>query len=77
MINLALIDDLTKKICDRLPPVLTDTKTEMQHTIRAVLQSHFAKLDLVTREEFDIQCKVLERCQKRLKTLEAEIDNKK
>ena len=49
----------------------------MQYTVRAVLQSHFAKLDLVTREEFDIQCKVLERCQKRLKSLEAEIDNKK
>ena len=72
-----IVDDLAKTLCDRLPPVLTDIKTEMQHTIRAVLQSQFAKLDLVTREEFDIQCKVLERCQQRLKTLEAQIDSKK
>lgn len=73
MIDFKTIDDIAKKICDRLPPVLTDTKTEAQHTIRAILQSQFAKLDLVTREEFDIQCKVLQRCQQRLKTLEAKL----
>ena len=70
-------DELAKKICDHLPLILTDAKSELHHTIHAILQSHFAKLDLVTREEFDIQCKVLERCQQRLKALEVEVDNKK
>jgi len=43
----------------------------MQQQIKTVLQSSFAKLDLVTREEFDAQAAVLQRTREKLEQLEA------
>ncbi len=43
----------------------------MQQQIKTVLQSNFAKLDLVTREEFDAQAAVLQRTREKLEQLEA------
>lgn len=52
----------------------------MQQQIKTVLQSNFAKLDLVTREEFDAQAAVLQRTREKLEQLEAvvaELESKK
>lgn len=45
----------------------------MQQQIKTVLQSSFAKLDLVTREEFDAQAAVLQRTREKLEQLEAKV----
>ncbi len=47
---------------------------DLEKNARALLASGFAKLDLVSREEFDIQSQVLQRTREKLKTLEARLD---
>ena len=47
---------------------------DIEKNVRALLASGFARLDLVTREEFDIQAQVLQRTREKLKALEARLD---
>ncbi len=47
---------------------------DIERNARALLASVFAKLDLVSREEFDIQAQVLQRTREKLKALEARIE---
>lgn len=65
--------DLNKKLCDALPPGLQTMKKDLEKNFHAVLQGTFNKLDLVTRDEFDAQTKVLARTRKKIEALEAEI----
>jgi BMFP domain-containing protein YqiC len=67
------LNDVVKKLCDTLPPNLQTMKKDMEKTFHSVLQSTFSKLDLVTREEFDTQTKVLARSRKKIETLEEKI----
>ena len=46
---------------------------DIEKNAKALLSSFFAKLDLVTREEFDIQAQVLLRTREKLKTLEERV----
>ena len=47
---------------------------DIEKNAKAVMSGLFSKLDLVTREEFDIQAKVLARTREKLKALEARVD---
>lgn len=67
------LNDLNKKLCDALPSSLQTMKKDLEKNFHAVLHGAFNKLDLVTREEFDAQTKVLARTRKKLESLEAEI----
>ena len=67
------LDDLARKLADSVPAGLRDLKAEAEKNFRAVLQSVFAKLDLVTREEFDVQAAVLSRTRERLEELAARL----
>ncbi|MGH8281232.1 MAG: ubiquinone biosynthesis accessory factor UbiK [Gammaproteobacteria bacterium] len=64
-----ILDDLAKKLADSVPAGLRDLKADAERNFRAVLQSVFAKLDLVTREEFDVQAGVLSHTRERLEEL--------
>lgn len=68
-----ILDDIAKKLADSVPVGLRDLKAEAEKNFRAVLQSVFAKLDLVTREEFDVQASVLSRTRERLEELAARL----
>lgn len=68
-----ILDDLARKLADSVPVGLRDLKAEAEKNFRAVLQSVFAKLDLVTREEFDVQASVLSRTRERLEELAARL----
>jgi BMFP domain-containing protein YqiC len=46
---------------------------DLERNIRAMLASAFARLDLVTREEFDVQAQVLARTREKLAALEARV----
>ncbi|MBI4356932.1 MAG: accessory factor UbiK family protein [Gammaproteobacteria bacterium] len=74
MFDKKLLDDLTERLTKVIPPQVLQFKKEIEKDIRAVLQSAFAKFDLVTRDEFDAQVKVLARTRKRLTELEKEIE---
>lgn len=64
---------MVKRLSDAVPPELKKLKADMERNFRAVLQSTFAKLDLVTREEFDAQAGVLAKTRKKLDHLEKQV----
>jgi BMFP domain-containing protein YqiC len=64
------LDELARKLADSVPPGLTALKKDLEQNFKAVLQGGLAKLDLVTRQEFDIQAGVLRRSRERLEELE-------
>lgn len=69
----ALLDELATKLGQLLPPGLSSLRSELERNFRALLQSRLARLDLVTREEFEVQQAVLKRTQARLKELEQQL----
>ena len=70
MIDLNHIDDLARRLSQLVPPGLRDSQEELQQTFKSALQAGLSKLDLVTREEFDVQQAVLLRTREKLETLE-------
>ena len=70
MIDLNHIDDLARRLSQLVPPGLRDSQEELQQTFKSALQAGLGKLDLVTREEFDVQQAVLLRTREKLETLE-------
>jgi len=74
MIDLKLIDDLSRKLTEALPPGLKRLKEETDEQFRQVLTRAFERMNLVTREEFDAQSAVLARTREKLSQLERQID---
>ncbi len=70
MIDLNHIDDLARRLSSLVPPAMREGREEMQQNFKAVLQSGLSRLDLVTREEFDVQRAVLLRTREKLDALE-------
>lgn len=73
MIDSKNIQDIIQNVVDTLPPGLKNMPKELEKNFKSALQSVFEKLDLVTREEFDAQCAVLQRTRKKLETLEKKL----
>lgn len=67
------INEIARRLLDSLPPAFRATQRDLESNFRAVLRSGLGKLDLVTRDEFDVQSKVLERTRARLEALEARV----
>ena len=67
------LNDLSSRLSNALPSGLKTMKADMEKNFHAILQKAFAKLELVTREEFDSQSKVLVRTRKKLEALEKEV----
>jgi BMFP domain-containing protein YqiC len=67
------IDELARKLAEAVPPGITALANDLEQNFKAVLQSGLARLDLVTRQEFDIQAGVLRRSRERLEALEKRI----
>jgi ubiquinone biosynthesis accessory factor UbiK len=70
MLNLKNIDDLARRLSELVPPGLDEAREDLQKNFRAALQSGLNRLDLVTREEFDVQRAVLLRTREKLDLLE-------
>ncbi|MHB8912556.1 MAG: ubiquinone biosynthesis accessory factor UbiK [Lysobacter sp.] len=70
MIDLNHIDDLARRLSSMVPPGLRESRDELQQNFKSVLQSGLAKLDLVTREEFEVQRAVLLRTREKLEELQ-------
>jgi ubiquinone biosynthesis accessory factor UbiK len=67
------IEEIARRLIDNLPPALRATQRDLESNFRAVLRASLGKLDLVTRDEFDVQSRVLERTRARLEALEARV----
>ncbi|HEX7989335.1 MAG TPA: accessory factor UbiK family protein [Stenotrophomonas sp.] len=70
MIDLNHIDELARRLSSLVPPGLRESREELQATFKTALQAGLGKLDLVTREEFEVQRAVLLRTREKLDALE-------
>ena len=68
-----LIDRIVAEISRRLPADLGTLRAEVERNVQTVLQESISRLDLVSREEFEIQQRVLERTREKLEALEREV----
>jgi BMFP domain-containing protein YqiC len=75
-VNTNNVSDLARKLADAVPDVKGSVSTmrdDLERNFRGLLDSAFERMELVTREEFDVQRKVLERTRQKLATLEAKV----
>ncbi|OGT05054.1 MAG: phosphoheptose isomerase [Gallionellales bacterium RIFCSPLOWO2_02_58_13] len=70
MLNAKIFDDLSAKLSEVMK---SSPAKDIEKNVRALLMQGFAKLDLITREEFDIQTQVLARTREHLTALEARV----
>ena len=68
MIDPKIFDELSKRLS---AIIAASPAADIEKNVRALLSGFFARLDLVTREEFDVQAQVLQRTREKLQALEA------
>src|SRR3569833_2429473 len=68
-----ILDQLAERLSWALPPGMRELQQDAERNFRAVLQSTFAILNLVTREEFDVQATLLTRTHLRMQELERQV----
>ncbi len=73
MISATSIDELSQRLAAIVPPGIKEAREDLDKNFRAILQSGLGKLDLVTREEFDVQRCVLLRTREKIEQLERQI----
>ncbi len=73
MFDSKFIDDIAQRLTDAMPTTAGELQADLKKNLRAATQSVFAKMDLVTREEFDVQTKVLARSRAKLEQLEKQV----
>ena len=67
------IDDLARRLAAAVPPGLSALRRDLEDNFKSVLQSGLTRLDLVSRQEFDVQAAVLRRTREKLEALEARL----
>ena len=75
MIDLNHIDELARRLSSLVPPGLRESREELQQNFKSVLQAGLLKLDLVTREEFEVQRAVLLRTREKLEQLQLAVSD--
>jgi len=73
MLDAKLLDDIAKRLSSAVPASAKAVQADIEKNLRAATQSVFSRLDLVTREEFDVQCKVLARSRSKIEQLEKQV----
>ena len=73
MLDPKKLEEIAKNISDAIPPGVKTIAGEAENRVKQVLQAQLSKLDLVTREEFDVQSQVLIRTREKLEALEARL----
>jgi len=71
------LEELTKRISSLIPGDVKHMQDDIENNVRSLLQASLAKMNLVTREEFDVQSAVLQRTREKLEQLEKQIDQLK
>jgi ubiquinone biosynthesis accessory factor UbiK len=72
-LNSNSLDELAKRLADAVPESVRSLGRDLEGNFKAVLQSQLSKLDLVSRQEFDVQSALLARTQAALSVLEARL----
>ena len=71
--NTPKIDEIVRRLVESVPPGVRAVQRDLESNFRAVLRASLTKLDLVSRDEFDAQMRVLERTRARLEELERRV----
>lgn len=64
-----ILDDLARRLYEAVPSGLREAQKDLENNFRSVLQGVLGRLDLVTREEFDVQTEVLRRTREKLESI--------
>ncbi len=67
------LDELASRLANAVPSGLHHLKDDMEKNFHAILQTALGKLDLVSREEFEVQKGVLAKTRSKLETLEKQV----
>ncbi len=73
VIDTKTLDEMARKLAEAMPTGMASLQEDIQKTLRAGLEGIFQRLDLVTREEFDVQLAVLARTREKLMDLERRV----
>lgn len=74
MIDARVFDEIAQTLGKLLPAGVNDMRNDFEQNAKSTLQSALGKLDLVSREEFDVQAQVLQVTREKLKALEARVE---
>lgn len=75
MIDTKKIDELVQKLGSAVPPGLKALQSDLEKKFKEILLASFKQLDLVTRDEFEIQSKVLLKTREKLEALEQKVQS--
>ncbi|MCF6281119.1 MAG: accessory factor UbiK family protein [Candidatus Polarisedimenticolaceae bacterium] len=73
MIDAKLLDDLAAQLAGSVPSGIQLLQDDLKRNLRATLEANLSKLDLVTRNDFDVQSAVLARTREKLEKLEKDV----
>jgi len=73
MLNAKKIEEIAKQVTDAMPLGLKNLANDFEDKTKTVLQQKLSQLDVVTREEFDVQTQVLIKTRAKLTELEARL----
>jgi BMFP domain-containing protein YqiC len=73
LLNSNSLDELAKRLADAVPESVRNVGRDLEGNFKAVLQAQLSKLDLVSRQEFDVQAALLARTQTALSALEVRL----
>lgn len=74
MLNAKKIEELTQQIHNALPEGVRQLGEDIDQKIKEILQFQLGRLDMVTREEFDVQAQVLAKTREKLHALEIRVE---
>jgi len=75
MIDTKVFDEISKRIAGNMPSGIQLLQDDLKKNVRSAVEASLSHLNLVTREEFDIQAKVLARTRAKLEQLEKQVEN--
>jgi hypothetical protein len=67
------IDEITKKLLEVLPIDIQSLESDAKQKMKMILQATLSKLDVVSREEFDVQTQVLAKTREKIEFLEKQV----
>lgn len=73
LMNTGALDELARRLADSVPQSLRALGRDLESNFKAVLQAQLGKLDLVTRQDFDVQTALLARAREQLAAIEARL----
>lgn len=73
MLNAKKIEEIAKQVTESIPPGLKSMASDFEDKAKSVLQSKLSQLDVVSREEFDVQTQVLIKTRAKISELETKL----